>query len=151
MIDSVVWAQFINVTDTQPYSHVALAIATLAHGIGRQKRTQKLTASWIRWDKHLNDVIVNNKTQLSASAAQIWCSLTTMAYLKHLAPSSSVHCYPPKASATELLDIIDKKWSPRTTTQYWNCRLTMNVVNSQRTWVSCQQNWGSSSSTWCRV
>jgi len=37
MIDSVVWAQHINVTDTQTDSHVAIANAVLTHCVERQK------------------------------------------------------------------------------------------------------------------
>jgi len=36
MIDSVVWAQYINVTDTQADSHVAIANAAPTHCAGRQ-------------------------------------------------------------------------------------------------------------------
>jgi len=36
MIDSVVWAQHINVTDTQTHSHVATANAMPRHRVGRQ-------------------------------------------------------------------------------------------------------------------
>jgi len=36
MIDSVVWAQYINVTDRQTDSHVAVANAAQRPGIGRQ-------------------------------------------------------------------------------------------------------------------
>jgi len=39
MIDSVVWAQYINVTDTQTYSHVATANAAPTH--------------CVRWQKHV--------------------------------------------------------------------------------------------------
>jgi len=35
MIDSVVWAQYINVTDRQTDSHVAIAIVALVHRIER--------------------------------------------------------------------------------------------------------------------
>jgi len=39
MIDSVVWAQCINVTEThrQPHSHVVIAIAPLTHSVQRNK------------------------------------------------------------------------------------------------------------------
>jgi len=38
MIDLVVYAQYINVTDTQPDSHVAIANAAPTQCVGRQKR-----------------------------------------------------------------------------------------------------------------
>jgi len=37
MIDSVVWAQYINVTDRHTDSHVAVANAAPTHCVGRQK------------------------------------------------------------------------------------------------------------------
>jgi len=39
MIDSVIWAQYINVTHTHTHtdSHVAIANAALTHCVGRQK------------------------------------------------------------------------------------------------------------------
>jgi len=37
MIDSVVWAQYINVTDTRTDSHDAVANAAPTHCVGRQK------------------------------------------------------------------------------------------------------------------
>jgi len=36
MIDSVVWAQYINVTDRHTDSHVAIANAAPTHCVGRQ-------------------------------------------------------------------------------------------------------------------
>jgi len=36
MIDSVVWAQYINVTDAHTDSHVAIATAAPTHFVGRQ-------------------------------------------------------------------------------------------------------------------
>jgi len=40
MIDSVVWAQYINVTDRQTDSHVAIANVAPKHSVGRQKLLQ---------------------------------------------------------------------------------------------------------------
>jgi len=37
MLDSVVWAQYINVTDKHTDSHVAIANAAQTQGVGRQK------------------------------------------------------------------------------------------------------------------
>jgi len=37
MIDSVVWVQYINVTDTHTDSHVAIANAAPTHGVGWKK------------------------------------------------------------------------------------------------------------------
>jgi len=42
-IDPVVWAQYINVTATQPHNHVATAIAALTHCVGQQKFASKLS------------------------------------------------------------------------------------------------------------
>jgi len=43
MIDSVVWAQYINSTDTHAHSHVAIANAALTHCVERQNVN---TFSW---------------------------------------------------------------------------------------------------------
>jgi len=42
MMDSVVWAQYINVTHRQPHSHVAIAIAAITHCVGRQNLPEVL-------------------------------------------------------------------------------------------------------------
>jgi len=39
MIDSIVWAKYINVTDTQTDSHVAIANAAPKHCVWQQKPT----------------------------------------------------------------------------------------------------------------
>jgi len=46
MIDLVVWAQYINVTDTQTDSRVAIANATPTHCVGRQKTSGEKNAQW---------------------------------------------------------------------------------------------------------
>jgi len=51
MIDSVVWAQYINVTD----SHVAIAIAAPPHCVGRQKHIQGVP-------KEVNPYCIINKS-----------------------------------------------------------------------------------------
>jgi len=47
MIDLVVWAQYINVTDTETDSHVATANAAPTHSIGRHENlSDHVNLSW---------------------------------------------------------------------------------------------------------
>jgi len=48
VIDSVVWAQYINVTNTETDSHVAIANAALTHCVGRAAKSDTVHSSKLR-------------------------------------------------------------------------------------------------------